>query len=102
MVNAAASLPTGSDPICGTCDIQATVRAPRRINIGRLLEASRRRRANLPFGFCSHVRRACNSIADEATAAPSLPRFVRAIVIACEENLSRGGLARLLACLHLN
>jgi hypothetical protein len=34
MVNAAASLPTGSDPICGTCDIQATVRTPRRINIG--------------------------------------------------------------------
>jgi hypothetical protein len=102
MVNAAASLPTGSDPICGTCDIQATVRAPRRINIGRLLEASRRRRANLPFGFCSHVRRACNSIADEAAAAPSLPRFVRAIVIACEENLSRGGLARLLACPHVN
>jgi hypothetical protein len=26
-INAAASLPTGCDPICGTCDIQATVRA---------------------------------------------------------------------------
>jgi hypothetical protein len=78
MVNAAASLPTGSDPICGTCDIQATVRAPRRINIGLLLEASRQR------------RRICHRV------------FARAIVIACEENLSRGGLARLLACPHLN
>jgi hypothetical protein len=67
-----------------------------------LLEASRRRRANLPFGFCSRVRHARNSIADEAAAAPPLPRFVRAIVIACEKNLSRGGLARLLACPHLN
>jgi hypothetical protein len=33
-INAAASLLTGCDPICGTCDIQATVRAPRGINIG--------------------------------------------------------------------
>lgn len=33
MVNAATALLTGSDPICGTCDIQATVRAARRINI---------------------------------------------------------------------
>jgi hypothetical protein len=33
-INAAAPLLTGCDPICGTCDIQATVRAPRGINIG--------------------------------------------------------------------
>jgi hypothetical protein len=67
-----------------------------------LLEASRRRGANLPFGFCSRVRHARNSIADEAVSTRPPRRFILAIVIACEKNLSRGGLARLLACPHLN
>jgi hypothetical protein len=101
MVNAAATLPTGSDPICGTCDIQATVRREGSIS-ARLLEASRRRRANLPSGFCSRVRRACNSIAGEAVSSLPLQRFILAIVTACEKNLSFGGLARLPACPHLN
>jgi|HubBroStandDraft_6_1064221.scaffolds.fasta_scaffold514005_2 hypothetical protein len=64
-----------------------------------LLEASRRRRANLPFDFCSRVQR--GSIGDEAASAPRLRRFILAIVIACEKNLSRGGLARLLDYAHL-
>jgi len=68
----------------------------------RLLEASRRRRANLPSGFCSCVRRACNSIAGEAVSTRPLRRFILAIVIACEKNLSRGGLARLLIYPHVN
>jgi hypothetical protein len=38
---------------------------------------------------------------DEATSAPPLRRFILAIVIACEKNLSRGGLARLLDYAHL-
>jgi hypothetical protein len=32
-INAAASLVTGTDPIRATCDIQATVCVPQRINI---------------------------------------------------------------------
>jgi len=51
-INAAASVVTGTDPICGTCDIQATVRVPRRINIdcfawGVVVPA----RENLRFNF---------------------------------------------------
>ena len=51
-INAASSLVTGTDPICGTCDIQATVRVQRRINIdcfawGVVVPA----RENLRFNF---------------------------------------------------
>jgi hypothetical protein len=33
-INAAAFSVEDSDPICRTCDIRATVRGPRRINVG--------------------------------------------------------------------
>jgi hypothetical protein len=39
---------------------------------------------------------------DEVAAAPLLPRFILAVVIGYEENLSRRRLARLLGCAHLD
>jgi len=63
-INATACLLMGSDPICATCDIRATVRAPRRTNIGPAIEAPR---ANLRFVF--RALRARNFIRAEAALA---------------------------------
>jgi hypothetical protein len=78
-INATASSLTGSDPICGTCDIRATVRALRRMNVDPSIEASCRRRANICASIFDRAgRRACHSAFDEIAAA--LSRFEQAIV----------------------
>jgi hypothetical protein len=80
--NAAASLLMDSDPICGTCDIQATVRAPRRTNIGAVIEALC---ANPWIVLCSRAQRACDSLGEEAAPAP--PRFNASLVIVRGETM---------------
>jgi hypothetical protein len=95
-INATASLLTGSDPICCTCDIRATVSAPRRTKISRSIPAWCPG-AQICRSVRVRVQRACNSIGGEAAPAP----FIVAVVIVCEENLSRGGLARLPDCAHV-